>query len=232
MTHSRQFGKTRVVYIKIKGGNKMRKNLVMVALVLVLMASPVFANQQCNEPAKITVTSLQAQTQGQQQGQLQGQVQGINAPMNNNTGVSVVTDRPLLTTPNITPIELPILLNGRIGDYTTLPKFANPALIPLDYKKDVVVKVLAIYSGSFLSRIRLEDLEKTLIDKAQGLKGNIRYVVQFKDSVTTGGIGGGLSGGSSEQYANGGSTGALAVLPGYHTSTANPQFIIKFYQIQ
>ena len=204
------------------------KRIITIAVALVFLASPVFATQQCNEPAKVTVTNLNAQAQGQ----LQGQVQGINAPMNNNTGVSVVTDRPLLTPPSITPIELPILLNGRIGDYTTLPRFANPALIPLDYKKDIVIKVLAVYSGSFLSRIRLEDLEKTLIDKAQGLSGNIRYIVQFKDSATTGGIGGGVSGGVAEQYANGGSAGGLAVLPGYHTSTANPQFIIKFYLVQ
>lgn len=181
----------------------------------------------------------QGQGQKQSQGQLQGQMQGINAPMTNaNTqGVSVVTERPLLGGNEINPINLP-LINGTIGNYNNVPKFANKNLVPLAWETDVVVKVLGVYSGNFFSKIRMEDVEVKLLEAVDeiaatvGADAKVRYVVQFKDSASASGIGGGAVASVSDAYTNGGSSGTFGVLPGYHTSTKNPVFIIKFYQIQ
>jgi hypothetical protein len=143
----------------------------------------------------------------------------------NSSSVSEVNIRDLKTpvVTEISPIELPIYQQGKIGDITaTMPTFKG--IKKLD-KKDIIVKVLDVYDGNWLSRTRLEDLEKKVLEVVPyGEK--IRYSVKFKDSVTTGGIGGGVAGSLSNDPVSG------AALPGYHQSTHNPQFIITVYEVE
>jgi len=145
----------------------------------------------------------------------------------NSSSVSIVKERELLAAPQIAPWELPAYQNGKIGDYTAnLPNFKGLTKLT---GKDIVVSVIKVVNGSWLSRIRLEDLEKELIDnKVDGEK--VRYTVRFKDSVSTGGIGGGAGG--SVANTDGLSSGTGSILPGYHSSTHNPQFIITFYEVE
>jgi hypothetical protein len=126
--------------------------------------------------------------------------------------------------------NIPILQSGRIGDFTNaIPKIKG--LKKLDINTDVIIKVLAVYDGFALWRIRLEDVEEDLIENAANYQGeNIRYSVRFKDSITSAsfGAGGGATASMDNGLIGGASTGSV----GYSQSTANPQFIITFYEVE
>jgi hypothetical protein len=147
----------------------------------------------------------------------------VNSSSVGDINVRAINEAPPVSAPQINTFELPIYQQGKIGDITaTMPEFKG--LKKLD-KKDIIAKIVAVYDGNWLSRIRLEDLEVAILKNVpQGNK--IRYSVKFKDSVTTGGVGGGATGSLSNDPVSG------AVLPGYHQSTQNPQFIITVYEIE
>jgi hypothetical protein len=144
-----------------------------------------------------------------------------------------------LNAPSNFPYIIPMLQGGKVGDVTGLmPMFGLKALTPLDRQKDVVVEVLGVYKGWAFDRIRLDEIEKMLIEKAGDISGrgvdldNIRYQVQYKDSVFSAGIGGGGSGSLSGPVGDMGAAGTLSVLPGMHRSTADPMYILKFYRVR
>jgi hypothetical protein len=143
------------------------------------------------------------------------------------TSMSTYAERDIVDTPQVIPMDIPILQSGKIGDYTaSLPKIKGLTKLG---PNDTIINVIEVYSGWFMSRIRLEDLEKKLIaTKIEGAK--IRYSVKFKDSATSGGIGGGAS--VANATMNGVTSAAGSVVPGYHASTANPQFIITYYEVE
>ena len=107
-------------------------------------------------------------------------------------------------------------------------------MTPLDKTKDTVIKIVGVYNGWVLNRIRLADIEERLFEyvaelKADGINmSNVRYQVWWQDAASSGGAGGGSAIGTSGTDGS----GALSVLPGYHESTFDPRFIIKFFLIQ
>jgi len=145
-----------------------------------------------------------------------------------------------LNAPTNFPNIIPMLQGGKVGDVTGLmPKFSFKALTPLNREKDVVKDVIGVYQGWLFNRIRLDEIEVALIEKARDLQAagkdinKIRYQVQYKDSVTSSGVGGGISGSLSGELAQGnGASGTLSVLPGTHRSTADPMYILKFFLIE
>lgn len=225
-------------------------------LVMMFMVSGVYANQVVKYPSavnnnvnksNVNVRSMNTQNQGQTQGQVQTQTQSqAQAQLQNNnqnisptqtTSVYNVQERELLAAPEVNPISIPIIQNGRIGDMTSeMPRFANKGLTKLNKEKDVIVHILKVYTGGWFTSVRLEDLEVDLMEQVNELdqekieKGKVRYSVKYKDSASSNGIGGGVA---SSVSSNGGldaSTGSI--LPGYHDSTANPKFIITFYEVE
>jgi len=187
------------------------------------------------------------QKQKQQQGQIQGQQQkmdqfGYVAPVQE---VNIETPRPFVNIPEINPIIIP-LIHGRVGDTTsTLPNFA----MVKPYRGEPIVKV-KVFNGCLFDRVRLEDLESDVICYYKVLIGQekrwweaeargkgwdsakIRFAVHFKDSQMGAGVGGGGNLGGSTMTGGNGMAGGGAILPGYSRSTADPQYIIKFYLVQ
>lgn len=135
--------------------------------------------------------------------------------------------------PEINPFYLVPLQNGKYGDYTkALPRFKNPALVKLA-ENDVVVKVLDVYYGNIFSRITFEEYEAYLLKKAEkydGTNDNIRYTVHFQESVITAGTGGGAGMSGNSDSGNTAYSGGL--LPSIAKTTANPYFIITFYEVE
>ena len=148
--------------------------------------------------------------------------------------VTINEAKNLTASPEINPYYLAPLQGGKVGDCTkSMPRFANPALVKLNPETDIIVKVLDVYFGSVFSRITYEEVEQYLLEKASkydGTNGTIRYSVKWQDSVITAGMGGG---GAVAHTSDTGLTGnSAAILPGATKSTANPIFIITFYEIQ
>lgn len=141
----------------------------------------------------------------------------------------------------IIPQVIPLIQGGRVGDVTgQVVKFAIAAK---PYNGEMVLKVLKVVNGSIFDRVRLEDIEEDLLsavndlskDKSTDGGKKIRYLVQYKDSAM--GVGLNAGGAASISGINGGSTnyggtGSTAVGIGYTRSTADPQYIIKFFLIQ
>jgi len=155
-----------------------------------------------------------------------------NANNSFEANINYNNDRDVLNTPQVVPFEVPILQGGKIGDMTdVMPNFANPVLIRLT-RYDYIVSVLDVYYGNIFSRITYDELEQYLLKKAANYdaKKKIRYSVKYKDSVSSGGVGGGVAG--SLVSGNGLDGGTLSVLPGIHRSTADPIFIITFYEVK
>ena len=122
-----------------------------------------------------------------------------------------------------------------MGDFTTaLPKLYG--IKPLDKEKDVVVKVVGIFNGGVFTSIRLPEIEEELFAAIGKIKESgismdkIRYQVWWLDAASSAGIGGGVAGGMSGSTDP--ITGAAAILPGYHVSTFNPAFILKFFEVK
>ena len=155
----------------------------------------------------------------------------------------------------IIPQVIPLIQGGRVGDVTgQVIKFAIAAK---PYNGELVVKVLKIVNGSIFDRVRLEDIERDIFssykslvggdkwyedpkgEKANGRKNldpkKIRYLVQYKDSAMGAGMNVGGAGsasalnGSSSAY---GGTGSVSAGFGYTRSTADPLYIIKWFQIE
>lgn len=223
----------------------MKKILVSAVALMMLTSSACFAVADFGGNASSTAISSPKQTQivgvktnqKQAQLQLQGQVQKtiVGGQANKQeTGIQIAGDeRELLGLPAVIPFEIPIIQNGKMGEFTTaLPKMLG--LAPLNKEKDTVVKVVGVYNGWVLNRIRLADVEEKLFEyvedlKADGVKmDNVRFQVWWQDAATSGGVGGGSAIGTSGTDGS----GALSVLPGYHESTFDPRFIIKFFLIQ
>jgi hypothetical protein len=160
------------------------------------------------------------------------------------THSTVIDPRELPGAIAVIPMPIPLIQGGRVGDVTAqMVKFAIPAT-PYG-NGDKVVRILKVVKGSIFDRVRLEDIELDLIEAFKGIVAKygskdfnlakVRYIVQYKDSAVGAGIGGGGAG--SISGLNGGSaayggTGSLAVLPGYTRSTADPMYIIKFFEVQ
>jgi len=223
----------------------MKKILVSAVALMMLTSSACFAVADFGGNASSTAISSPKQTQivgvktnqKQAQLQLQGQVQKtiVGGQANKQeTGIQIAGDeRELLGLPAIIPFEIPIIQNGKMGEFTqALPKMAG--LTPLDKTKDTVIKIVGVYNGWVLNRIRLADIEERLFEyvaelKADGINmSNVRYQVWWQDAASSGGAGGGSAIGTSGTDGS----GALSVLPGYHESTFDPRFIIKFFLIQ
>ncbi len=141
--------------------------------------------------------------------------------------------------PQIFPTMIPILQGGKVGDITELmPRFSITSLRPLDLAKDSVKKMIGVFQGGAFSRIRLHEIEEKLIGKAKQLQENgfdvakTRYRVQYKDSVVSAGIGGGGAASGAGIEGGTGASGSLAILPGFHRSTVDPMFILKFYLVE
>lgn len=193
-----------------------------------------YAKAQANAVAnaKAIANQKQNQVQKQQQGQQQKQVAVGSVKTNVSTNVSVegdtyIAERPYMNAPNLVQTDVPILQTGKIGDFTgAVPNIGG--LKPLMNEK--VIRVVAVYSGSIFWRIRLEDVVSKLIEKGSihNEEGNIRYSIWFKDSVTSGCVGLPMSGAASDS----GMSGSIGSTNGYCQSTANPQFIITFYEVQ
>lgn len=182
---------------------------------------------------RVQQTQLQGQkqVQFQNQGQYQGQKTDVGGQANTQ---KVYEEREYLAVPNIVPYETPLIQGGKMGDFTgALPQILG--IKALDKAKDVVVKVVVIYNGNIFSRIRLAEVEETLLESVANLKSEgrkldkIRYQVWWLDSASSGGVGGGFAGGMSGADPV---AGTASILPGYHVSTFNPQFVIKFFEIQ
>lgn len=179
-----------------------------------------------------TNLNLNTQKQNQNQGQLQGQVQGQS--MINGQEISPVQElkvdvpRPVIDTPQIVPFDIPIYQNGQFGDYTTyLPKIKG--LTKFDPNKETIVEVLAVYDGWKLSRIRLQDLLTKLIEtKEEG--ANIRYFVQYRGDVSSGGVGGGAA--AARAATDGLTSEAGSIMPGYHISGPDPRFTITYVLVE
>lgn len=181
-------------------------------------------------------SNAQGQKQGQDQNQKQGQIQG-QGQMNN--WVQTFEDKREL--PNALPVipqVIPLIQGGRVGDVTgQVVKFAIAAK---PYNGELVVRILKVVNGSIFDRVRLEDVEEDLLkvyiklsQKVDGKK--VRYIVQYKDSamgsgLSLGGAGSisGLNGGSSTY----GGTGSVGTGVGYTRSTADPQYILKFFLVE
>jgi hypothetical protein len=197
---------------------------------------------------------LQGQGQSQKQDQNQHQSQS-SVNVNDNTNISkssakansasvnagnqqiVESTQQLLPNMTIFPLPVPLIQGGRVGDVTAqMPKFAYAGLKPLG--KDDAVLDLKVKSGSIFDRVRLEDIELDLIafykDTAKTWNpSKIRYLVQYKDSASGFGIGGGIGGGGSGITNGGvGAQGVGAILPSAGRSTADPQYILKLFLIQ
>lgn len=201
------------------------------------------ANKNINlNVTKISTTNKLQQSQGQAQSQRQSQFQGQSqnvkvggqSTMQGNSQ-SVINEKEYLPTPNINPYITPLISNGRMGDFTTaLPKLDG--IKPLDKEKDVVVKVVGIFNGGVFTSIRLPEIEEELFAAIGKIKESgismdkIRYQVWWLDAASSAGIGGGVAGGMSGSTDP--ITGAAAILPGYHVSTFNPAFILKFFEVK
>lgn len=162
---------------------------------------------------------------------------------NNNSGGNVNNGSPTasliyneskdrILAPDVNPYYIPILQSGRIGDFTgAIPEFVGIQKLA---KGEKIRRVLLSDNGNMFNRIRLEDLYQKILDNASEKNvtdvdlSKVRYQVWFKDSVGSGGAGGGVSGssGSIDQAATG------SFLPGYHSSTHNPSFLVYFVEIQ
>ena len=137
----------------------------------------------------------------------------------------------------IFPPVIPLIQGGRVGDVTKgLPEFAYVGLRPIGPGDKVVD--LVVNKGCVFGRVRLEDIEldlikfyKETIEKKKWNETRVRYAVQYKDSAMGAGIGGGGSASISNIAGSQGVTGALAILPGYNRSTADPMYILKLYLI-
>jgi hypothetical protein len=137
----------------------------------------------------------------------------------------------------IFPPVIPLIQGGRVGDVTKgLPEFAYVGLRPIGPGDKVVD--LVVNSGRIFGRVRLEDIEldlikfyKETINKKKWNETKVRFAVQYKDSAMGAGIGGGGSASISNIAGSQGVTGALAILPGYNRSTADPMYILKLYLI-
>lgn len=223
----------------------MKKILVSAVALMMLVSSNCFAVADFGGNASSTAISSPKQTQivgvktnqKQAQLQLQGQAQKtiVGGQANKQeTGIQIAGDeRELLGLPAVIPFEIPIIQNGKMGEFTqALPKMLG--LTPLDKGKDTVIKVVGIFDGWVLNRIRLADIEEKLFEYVEDLKAdgvkmeNVRYQVWWQDAASSGGAGGGSAIGTSGTDGS----GALSVLPGYHESTFDPRFIIKFFLIQ
>lgn len=193
------------------------------------------ANKNVNlNVTKISTTNKLQQSQGQIQGQSQNVKVGGQSTMQGNSQ-SVINEKEYLPTPNINPYITPLISNGRMGDFTTaLPKLDG--IKPLDKEKDVVVKVVGIFNGGVFTSIRLPEIEEELFAAIGKIKESgismdkIRYQVWWLDAASSAGIGGGVAGGMSGSTDP--ITGAAAILPGYHVSTFNPAFILKFFEVK
>ena len=191
------------------------------------------ANKNINLNTTKTTNKLQ-QSQGQIQGQTQSVKVGGQSTIQGNSQ-SVINEKEYLPTPNINPYITPLISNGRMGDFTTaLPKLDG--IKPLDKEKDVVVKVVGIFNGGVFTSIRLPEIEEELFAAIGKIKESgismdkIRYQVWWLDAASSAGIGGGVAGGMSGSTDP--ITGSAAILPGYHVSTFNPAFILKFFEVK
>ena len=167
-------------------------------------------------------------------GSVSGAVSGAksNNSFKSNISISNVEERELLAAPQISPFSIPILQGGKIGDMTeAMPNFASPVLTKLT-RYDYIVGILDVYYGSVFSRITYDELESYLLKKSSKYDVNkkIRYSVKYQDSVMSGGVGGGVAG--SLASSNGLESTTGSILPGIHRSTANPIFIITFYEVK
>lgn len=224
----------------------MKKILVSAVALMMLTSSACFATgldfggnssaTAISSPKQTQIVGVktnQKQAQLQLQGQAQKTIVGGQANKQE-TGIQIAGDeRELLGLPAVIPFEIPIIQNGKMGEFTqALPKMAG--LTPLDKTKDTVIKIVGVYNGWVLNRIRLADIEERLFEyvaelKADGINmSNVRYQVWWQDAASSGGAGGGSAIGTSGTDGS----GALSVLPGYHESTFDPRFIIKFFLIQ
>jgi hypothetical protein len=202
----------------------------------------------------------QQQSQGQMQGQIGININkptNINNVKNTNTVITAVgvhtkisnmvkTDvnngqniapsqvineaKNLQVAPEVNPFILYPLQGGKFGEFTNyMPKFK--LLKPLKRDTDVVVNVLNTYYGYPWNRITLEEVEKYALSKAEDNTGkNVRYSVLYQDSVITSGLGGGAAASGTSNSGLSSSTGSI--LPGMTKSTANPIFIITFYEVE
>lgn len=185
--------------------------------------------------AEATASSKSSSTSSSQTGSSSAQTGASTSQSGGSTSsVKIDSKSAVIIPPEINPMNIPILQNGRIGDMTAaMPLFADISLTPLG-KNDRIVEVLDIYTGNLFSRITYDEVESYLISKAKKYAGkkNVRYSVKFQDSAISSGVGGGLAGSLTSSNGLDASTGVGAILPGVHRSTANPVFIITFYRVQ
>ncbi|OGM09274.1 hypothetical protein A2Z67_05025 [Candidatus Woesebacteria bacterium RBG_13_36_22] len=196
-------------------------------------------NRNTNVNTNMAIGNIQGQKQGQKQSQTQSQSQSQSM-----SNTQIIEDtKQFLGAPQVIPMPIPLIQGGRVGDVTAqVVLFDIPAL---PYKGEKVKRVLKVVSGSIFDRVRLEDIEEDLLDAFKGIVdkygskdfnlAKVRYLVQYKDSAMGAGVGGG---GSASLSGIGGGTNPLgygatgAILPGYTRSTADPTYIIKFFEIQ
>jgi len=184
------------------------------------VSADAYAKAKANAEANAKAIAKQSQKQSQKQGQNQSQTAVGN--------VTVTNEKPYMGAPGLVQTDVPILQTGKIGDFTdSLPKIGG--LDPLK-KDDQVIRVAAVYSGNVFWRIRFEDVVIALIEKGSIhiQEGNIRYSVWFKDSVTSGCVGLPMSGAASDNAMS----GSIGSTNGYCQTTANPQFVITFYEVK
>ena len=183
-------------------------------------------------------TNRQNQNQNQDQGQTQSNSNHVSNRVSNNNGQTISPSLSVINPQNLLPApEVSVLIplqGGKVGDWTaTMPMFDNSALVKFNPNKDIVVKILDVYFGNPFSRITYEEVEQYLLNKASaydGTKDKIRYTVKYQDSVITSGLGGG---GAISATGNDGGVGSSgSIVPGISKSTANPIFIITFYEIK
>ena len=163
----------------------------------------------------------------------QSQSTNNNQTISPNQSVSITEVRQSLAAPNLEAFYMVPLQNGKYGDYTkSMPRYQNSCLVPLQ-GTDEVVNIIDVYFGYPFNRITFEEIEKYTLDKSKGIdcsKGNIRYSVRFQESVITTGSGG--STGIADTSNSGLTSWSSGVMPSISKSTANPIFIITFYEVK
>ncbi len=136
------------------------------------------------------------------------------------------------------PLGAVIFQDQRMGEYTErLPRLG---IVCEPLRDEVVKRVVKVDSGNFLNRIRLEEVEKKIIENCasifttETLNLKIRYRVEFLAQDSSIGMGG-------SPYVSSGSTPipgvaqinwSLGILPSYNRTNYDPKFILKFFEVQ
>lgn len=164
----------------------------------------------------------------------------------NSAAQSVLMNQTKYEASHLLPQAIPLYPNylqqvpGMIADVTNeIPAIVG--LQPLKTEKVVREKdSVRVKYGWFGDRVRLEDVERDLIDfwiqiatETGWKEEEMRYRVQMKQNYRSVGTGGGVvaSGNAVSSGGLSGGSGSVGILPGFNSTLTDPHFIIKIYHV-